>query len=1732
MSDQTFVHLHVHTEFSLLDGLSRIKRLVNRAKELNMPAMAITDHGTMFGVIDFYNACRDAGIRPIIGVEAYLAPRGMEDRDPLLDKRAYHLLLLARDQTGYQNLLKISSAAQLRGYYYRPRIDWEFLQEHAQGLIATTGCLAAKVPSLVTDGRDDEAREEIGRFQELFGPENFYLELQQHDIDIIGDVNRWLIDYNRTQHTNVGLVATNDVHYVLEDDFNAHDTLLCIQTSAMKSDENRLRMSDNSYFLTSSEQVWQQFGEVPDAIHNSIKIAEMCEVDLDRKGYHLPDFPVPDGHTADSYLRYLCQKGLEWRYDSRAGDDLLQNRLNRELEIIHNMGFDTYFLIVWDLCEFARHNDIWWNVRGSGAGSLAAYCLGITNIDPIQNNLLFERFLNPGRVSMPDIDMDFPDDRRGEMIAYTARKYGEDKVAAIITFGTLGAKAAVRDVGRALGVPLNEVNQAAALIPTEARQKPLQEYVESNPDLQQLYDSNAQIREVIDVASTLQGVSRHASTHAAGVIVADKPLVEYLPLHRITGKDPSGGALKAVTQFPMETCDAIGLLKIDFLGLSTLTILRRACDLIERHHGISYTMENIPYRHDDPALTDDDRAALDKAFALIGSGETVGVFQVESSGMRQMLRDMRPHRFENIIAAVSLYRPGPMEFIPQYNRRLRGEEQPEYRHEKLEPILKETYGIIVYQEQIMQIAGELFGYELGNADLMRRAVSKKKEQDLAEHRAIFLDQAPRHGIDEDAANKIFDDIEFFANYGFNKCVTASTEIIDADTGRIVTVGDLYHGRANIQRTLTCDTDTLRLQPGEITAVMANGVKPVYRLKTRLGHEIEATGNHPFYTFDGWRILDELAVGDRIAVPRSLSVEGQREWPRHEVIVLGHLLAEGNLCHPTGIYYYTGDEAQWRDYVDNLERFDNTKASTHRRRGMCDVYSKRAEHKREAGVVAWVERLGLRGATSYTKFIPDEVFELTNRQIALLVARMWEGDGHISEKGRSVYYATSSPRLARQLQHLLLRLGLVSRLRRVEFPYRDGRIGYQLFITGNDNLDRFLRFIGCHFVNDERREKLCRVVAAVGFGHSSKDSIPVAVRDVVRREKVVLGLTWQEVGLRSGVAVSEFHRLGNPIETGFTRDVIHRLGEFFDFDELRLYADSDIYWDEVIAVDYMGEQPTYDLTIEGTHNFVANDILVHNSHAADYAVITIQTAFLKAHYPEEYMTALLSVHSDDSVRVATFLEECRRLEIPILPPDVNHSMLDFDIQQDPQTGKRGVRFGLAAIKNAGASSLQTIIDVRQQEGPFASLIDFCQRVDLREVGKRTLESLVKVGAMEAFGTRSQLVGVVDRIVSFSASYHKDREIGQMNLFGETTGLQDDSLTDLPESDEYSPRDMLAWEKELLGLYVTGRPVDRYRDALRQSNSAVISTMKENPAAYNGRDVQIAGEIISLRRIYTRRNEQMVVLQMEDWHDTAGSIEVVVFPRAWAQVQSQLESGDLRGFDAGDVVKIAGKFDVSRGDPQIIADRVSQNFTVMMVENPLPEPDDSMPEWVPDDEPPGSAAEEPQAPLWLEADPVLDQSSGGFFPDSPPPDDDLYDEETGEVAQPAPEPEPEAVGPVAPATQGAVAWPTPAVEPVGDIPDDAPAFDPDVGREAAPPRWVVVYLARSGDDGKDRRRLKRLHGLLTSYPGQDRFIIVIDGDDRTEKLDFPNHTTGFCQDLFYDLLSVVEAEQNIEVYDQPY
>lgn len=758
MSD--FVHLHVHSEYSLLDGHARPKAIAARAKELNMPAVAITDHGTMFAAIEFHDACVAQGVKPIIGVESYLAPRSMTDRDGKIDRSPYHLLLLAENETGYKNLLKLSSTAQLEGFYQKPRVDKQYLEQVSQGLIASTGCLAAEIPQLLVQGKFKQARDLVDWYRQIF-KDRFYVELQEHGISDLTRINTELISIAR--EFNLKLIATNDVHYVGKDDWYAQDVLLCVQTGSTLNQTDRMRMDGHDYWFKDSNEMREVWGELPEALSNTLEIAERCNVDLSFKGYHLPNFTVPEGYTSESYLRAICEKGFRQRYGDAT--QAQRERFEYELGVIHKMGFDTYFLIVWDLTTYARQHGIWANARGSAAGSMVAYCLGITHLDPLEHNLIFERFLNPDRISMPDIDLDFPDDAREEMIRYTVNKYGKNNVAQIITFGKMLAKAAIRDVGRAMDYPLSDTDRAAKMISTGPGQT-IDGTLESSREFRELYESGEHFKTLIDTAKLVEGVTRNASTHAAGVIITDKPVIEYTPLHRPTRGDESG---TPVTQYPMGDVEHIGLLKIDFLGLAHLSIVREACLLINARHGTNYDLNSIPVEDEE-------------AFKLLSRGDVTGLFQVEGGGMKRVLTQMRPTKFDHIVATIALYRPGPMDYIPTYIARLHGLEPVKYHHPSLEPILSETYGIMVYQEQIMRIARDLCGFTGGETDTLRKAVGKKNKEAILKQREKFIAGAGKTGIiTTEIGEKIFDDIEFFARYGFNKAHAAVYGVLTGQT---------------------------------------------------------------------------------------------------------------------------------------------------------------------------------------------------------------------------------------------------------------------------------------------------------------------------------------------------------------------------------------------------------------------------------------------------------------------------------------------------------------------------------------------------------------------------------------------------------------------------------------------------------------------------------------------------------------------------------------------------------------------------------------------------------------------------------------------------------------------------------------------------------------------------------------------------------------------------------------
>ncbi|HJN82753.1 MAG: DNA polymerase III subunit alpha, partial [Verrucomicrobiota bacterium] len=803
MPKPEFVHLHCHTEFSMLDGACRVDRLVDKASEMGFKSLAITDHGAMFGAINFYRAARAKDIKPIIGCEVYVAPGSRhEKKSGARGKEAYyHLVLLAKDETGYQNLVRLATAAQLEGYYYKPRVDKELLAQHSEGLICLSGCLASEIPRLILGEETDKARDQIDWFKQTFGPENYYLELHNHGIAEQAKVNRQLIPW--AADMGLKLVATNDVHYIEKSDSHAHDSLICIGTQAQLSDTNRMRYVQEQFYLRSAEEMAALFAEVPDAVRNSMEIAAKCNVEIEFGKLNYPVFHPPEGHTREGYLRQFLVEGFADRYgmkvrvdgdkfvvesladagqlpnyspqedadpEARPGldDPVVANavgelidRVDYELGIMQQMGYISYFLIVGDFVRYGHEQGIACVARGSAAGSLVAYLLEISNVDPLRYGLIFERFLNPERISPPDIDIDFADDRRGEVIEYVREKYGRDSVAQIITFGTMGAKSVIRDVARVMGLSFGEGDRLAKMVPTELKIT-LKNALRKSPDLKAAYDDEEVTRELIDTAFVLEDLTRNSSVHAAGVVIGAEPLVNILPL-----KKDEDGAI--TTQYPMGPVEDLGLLKMDFLGLKTLTVIRSTCEMVKQWRDVEVDVDRVPT--DDP-----------KAYDLLNSGHTIGVFQLESGGMRDLCRKFKLGSIEHITALVALYRPGPMDLIPDFIRRRHGEVEINYPHPLLEPIAKETYGILIYQEQVMKAAQVLAGYTLGAADLLRRAMGKKKVEVMQEQREQFVQGCAEHNnISKRKANEIFDLLEKFAGYGFNKSHAAAYAVVAYQT---------------------------------------------------------------------------------------------------------------------------------------------------------------------------------------------------------------------------------------------------------------------------------------------------------------------------------------------------------------------------------------------------------------------------------------------------------------------------------------------------------------------------------------------------------------------------------------------------------------------------------------------------------------------------------------------------------------------------------------------------------------------------------------------------------------------------------------------------------------------------------------------------------------------------------------------------------------------------------------
>ncbi len=1499
-----FAHLHQHTQFSLLDGAAKLSDLLQWVKEVSPedPALAMTDHGNLFGAVEFYQKATAMGIKPIIGYEAYVAAESRFDRKrgKGLDGGYFHLTLLAKDFRGYQNLVRLASRAYLEGFYEKPRIDREILREHSEGLIALSGCLGAEIPQFILQDRLDLAEARLNEYLAIFG-DRFFLEIQNHGLPEQRKVNQVLKEFARKY--GLGMVATNDGHYVRKEDARAHEVLLAIQSKSTLDDPERWRFPCDEFYVKTPEEMRAmlpegEWGDEP--FDNTVEIARMCNVDLpigDKMVYRIPRFPLPQGRTEAQYLRELTFKGLLFRYPDRItegfyrevfrllgripphGDgealaealaqvegeawealraqlpplegvrewtaEAILHRALYELSVIERMGFPGYFLIVQDYINWARQNGISVGPgRGSAAGSLVAYAVGITNIDPLRFGLLFERFLNPERVSMPDIDTDFSDRERDRVIQYVRGRYGEDKVAQIGTFGSLASKAALKDVARVYGIPHKKAEELAKLIPVQfGKPKPLAEAIELVPELRAEMEKDPKVREVIEVAMRLEGLNRHASVHAAGVVIAQEPLTDLVPLMR----DQEG---RPVTQYEMGAVEALGLLKMDFLGLRTLTFLDEAKKIVKESKGVELDYDRLPL--DDP-----------KTFALLARGETKGVFQLESGGMTATVRGLKPRRLEDIIALVSLYRPGPMEHIPTYIRRHHGQEPVSYAEfphaEKyLRPILEETYGIPVYQEQIMQIASQVAGYSLGEADLLRRAMGKKKVEEMQRHRERFVRGAKERGVPEEEANRLFDMLEAFANYGFNKCLPGRTRVVDYRTGKRVPIEAIVRGEAQGIVVVSLDEDTLRLVPRRVLAAFPSGRTRVYRLRTSTGRVLEATANHPLYTPEGWRDLGELRPGDSIALPRYLPYQPSEDLRPQELDLLGFALSKGSLRHTSGFYLYPSSEEELWAMREALAGFANTRTRLVWRRGVAHLHVGRQNPKAPSEAEAFLWEMGLMGLSAREKQLPERVFGLPLEGVARLLGRLWAGDGGVDPKERLIFYATASQALAQGVQHLLLRLGLQSRLVEQDFPHGGGRKGYGVHLLGGlEAAWRFARWVGPYLLGKGKRDLERLLSSWKGEERSTKDILPLAFLPLVQ-EALAQGL------LRSGKG-----------RLGLSRSPQVRLAALTGSLALWRLAGAEVYWDRVEAIEPLGEEEVYDLTVEGTHTFLAEDVIVHNSHAAAYSLLSYQTAYVKAHYPVEFMAALLSVERHDSDKVAEYIRDARAMGIAVLPPDINRSGFDFKVVGEE------ILFGLSAVKNVGEGAAQAILTERERGGPFRSLGDFLKRLDEKVVNKRTLESLIKAGAFDAFGDRARLLASLEPLLRWAAESQKRARSGMLGLFAEAGADMEPPLLEASPLDEIT---RLRYEKEALGIYVSGHPVLRY-PGLREVASCPLEELADFIQGLPPRArVLLAGMVEEVVRKPTRSGGMMARFTLSD---ETGALEVVAFGRAYEGVSPKLK-----------------------------------------------------------------------------------------------------------------------------------------------------------------------------------------------------------------------------------------------------
>jgi DNA polymerase-3 subunit alpha len=1550
MNASDFVHLHVHSDFSLLDGAAKVSAIAKAAKVNGQIAVALTDHGTVSGAVKFHEACEKEGIKPLIGCEAYLAPgddelahtrrQETEEHKKEGTGRDYnHFTLIAKNDVGWKNLTKLASIAALEGFYYRPRMSWHLIQKYHEGLIALSGCLKGQTSTWINRGQFEKAEFYAKRWKEVFGGD-FYMEVMPSSVDGQASANDGNLELARKW--DIKPIATADLHYIEPEEAEAQEVKICVNSHKTLADNDRLRMSPEFYFR-SSENMQKAFSHVPEAILATREVADkVTGVKIKPGKFFLPKFQTPIGLSTPAYFRKLCREGLVRRYGTPNAEQV--KRLEYEMAAIEKMGFVDYFLITQDFCDWARKNGSPPGPgRGSAAGAITAYCLGITNIDPLRYDLIFERFLNPERVSMPDIDIDFSERTRDKVIDYVTKKYGDKNVCQIVTWGEFKAKSAIRDVARVIDAPPQVADRLAKLIPVGPKVD-LEMAIEAMPELKVASEA-PDTKRLFSLALSLEGLYKHAGRHAAGVVISDTDLSERIPLMTV-GKEKI-----VCTQFAMEEVEAVGLLKMDFLGLRTLTVIEDALDLIHETTGKRIMEDDIPVRDNHSMLTTTGShmcpihrtsfsacRCCDKTLELLCRGEGTGVFQVESSGMRKLLIDMKPDRFDDIIALVALYRPGPLGsgMDQTYVNRKHGREEIVYDHPILEPILGKSFALMIFQEQMMQLSVALAGFTLPEADTLRKATGKKKPEVMAKMAERFVSGCQKtSGLDLVKATEIWNMIVKFADYSFN-CVTGDSEVVDTETGKIARVDSLV-GRKTFR--VHALGEDLKIRSRHVTRAWEVGEKEVFEVRTKSDRRLKATAEHPFRTFTGWTKLSDLRPGDMLAMARSMPVKGSATMPRHEIITLAGLLSEGNTCHPTTLYFTNKDSPEYLDeFAREIAKFDDTvvRLETPRNKGATNVVANmgpnaRQRHGERCGAFLWADRLGLIGKKATKKVIPDIVFRLNEDDLKVFMGRMWSGDGYVGYTDRpgraGPFYASSSLVMARQVQFLLTRLGITNTLHHKQFKYRGShKPGWTVNLLGLDAMLKFKQKLLPEIIGYELQKKHFLDLVDTFKESISHDKVPRDVREIVDTVRLGLGLTWTELEIRTGVSVRELQ--SNLVKKGgFTYPVVRAVANYTSDQSLKSVVESDVFWDPILSITRVGVEKVYDLEVEKDHNFVVNGgFVVHNcSHSAAYGMIAYHTAWLKANYPVEFMAATLSSWCGDTDKLGEYIDEIRRMGIPLEPPDVNLSQAKFSVATN-NLGLQYIIYGLEAVKGVGPEVVARILEARNRIGRFQSIVQFCEEVP--EANRGVLETFAKAGAFRSTGAfRSQLLHVTERTVStgkksslvrettvetavrMAKTPRKDKAAGQGGLFQPTA--VDELLFSqqlLPQVPEWGLHGILEAEKESIGFYLTGHPLDEYRDTIMEYSTIVAARSLELMRA--GVTAVTVGCIIrGARATVDKSGKEMAFLVLEDF---SGTIDGVCFSGAWRDYKHLVVPNKI--------VFVAGELDASRDRPSIRVQRL--------------------------------------------------------------------------------------------------------------------------------------------------------------------------------------------------------------------